>query len=151
MNWRRVETIERGTFPDVKVSFLSIACFHCQTPPCVSACPVSAISKREEDGIVIVDPEKCLGEQNCGLCKDACIYRIPQFNPARDFKMEKCDLCLDRLENGKQPICVDACPMHALGVAPLEELSKKNNCGRAAEGFNYSTEANPSIIIRQKS
>ncbi len=151
MNWRRVETIENGIFPDLKVSFFSITCLHCQTPPCASACPVSAILKRQGDGVVVVDSEKCLGEPSCGLCKDACPYGIPQFNPDRDFKMEKCDLCLDRLEQGKQPICVDACPVRALDVAPLEELSKRNGCGKVAEGFNFSTQANPSIILKKKS
>ena len=150
MNWRRVETVENGTFPHLKVSFLSISCLHCLTPPCVSACPASAIVKRQEDGIVVVDSEKCLGQPDCGLCEEACPYGIPQFNPGRDFKMEKCDLCLDRQEQGKQPICVDACPVHALDSAPLEELSKRYGSGTVAEGFDFSRKANPSIILRKK-
>lgn len=148
MNWRRVETFENGTFPDVKVSFFSLSCMHCKNPPCVSSCPVSAIFKQKEDGIVRVDSEKCLGEPNCGLCKKACPYQIPQFNPNLDLKMEKCNLCLDRLHEGKRPICVDACPMHALNVAPLNELSKRYGHSKKAQNFKYAEEAKPSIILR---
>lgn len=150
MNWRRVEAIENGIFPDLKISFLSVSCLHCQTPLCTSVCPPSAIFKREEDGVVLVDSEKCLGEPNCGFCKDACPYHIPQFNPDHDLKMEKCNLCLDRLGQGKQPICVDACPMHALDVAPLNKLSRRYGHGKVVDGFCFSREANPSIVLKRK-
>lgn len=150
MNWRRVGTFENGVFPDLKVSFISLSCLHCQTPLCASICPSSAIIKRNEDGIVLVDAEECMGEPNCGLCKDACPYSIPQFNPGHDFKMEKCNLCLDRLSQDKQPICVDACPMHAIDVAPLNELSRKYGSGNMADGFNFSKESKPSIILKRR-
>lgn len=150
LNWRRVEIFETGIFPDVKVSFLSLSCLHCQTPLCASACPVFAIYKREEEGIVLVDPMKCLGGENCGFCKDACPYSIPQFNPDCDFKVEKCNLCLDRLNQGKKPICVDACPTEALEVAPMEELSKRHGHCHEVDGFVFSKEANPSIILKRK-
>jgi anaerobic dimethyl sulfoxide reductase subunit B (iron-sulfur subunit) len=150
MNWRRVETFERGIFPDVRVSFVSLSCLHCFHPPCFSVCPSAAIFKQKEDGIVLVDSEKCIGQPNCGLCFEACPYRIPQFNPDCDLKMEKCNLCLDRLIQGKQPICVDACPMHALEVAPMSELSRRYGDVKTADGFDFSSEANPSIIVRGK-
>lgn len=150
MSWRRVETIEDGIFPDLKVSFLSLTCLHCQNPLCASICPVMAIFKREKDGIVLVDSGKCLGAENCGFCQEVCPYRIPQFNPGHDFRMEKCNLCFDRLDHGKQPICVDACPMHALEVAPLDELSRRHGRGEEIDGFNFSKEANPSILLKRK-
>ena len=134
----------------MKVSFLSISCLHCQNPPCLSSCPVSAIHKREEDGIVLVDPEICLGKESCGLCEKACPYEIPRFNPSCELKMEKCDLCFDRLDQGKRPICVEACPMHALDAGPLKVLSKNFANGREADGFVYSVEAKPSIVLRRK-
>jgi anaerobic dimethyl sulfoxide reductase subunit B (iron-sulfur subunit) len=64
--------------------------------------------------------------------------------------MEKCNLCLDRISLDKQPICVDACPMHALDVAPLNKLSRRYGHGNVADGFNFSNEAKPSIILKRK-
>jgi anaerobic dimethyl sulfoxide reductase subunit B (iron-sulfur subunit) len=150
MSWRRVDTIESGTFPELKTSFLSLSCLHCQTPCCISVCPTSAILKREEDGVVIVDSEKCLGQPHCGVCKDACPYRIPQFNPDHDLKMEKCDFCLDRMEQGKRPVCVDACPMRALDAAPLTELSRTYGNEKVVDGFHFSEKATPSIVLKRK-
>jgi anaerobic dimethyl sulfoxide reductase subunit B (iron-sulfur subunit) len=150
MNWRRVEIIENGIFPNIKVSFLSLSCLHCQTPPCVSVCPVSAILKRKQDGIVLVDRDKCLGESACGQCREACPYGIPQFHHGDDFRMGKCDFCHDRLDQGKRPICVDACPMRALDAGPLDELLKKYGRGAVAEGFVFSEEARPSVLLKGK-
>ena len=64
-SWRRGITIEKGKYPDLFVAFLSTACYHCVEPARVSACPVGAISKRELDGVVVVDREACLGKDNC--------------------------------------------------------------------------------------
>jgi anaerobic dimethyl sulfoxide reductase subunit B (iron-sulfur subunit) len=150
MNWRRVDTIEHGIFPNLKVSFLSLSCLHCQTPPCVSVCPTSAILKRKQDGIVLVDRDKCLGESACGRCKEACPYGIPQFHPGDDFRMGKCDFCHDRLDQGKHPICVDACPMRALDAGPLDELLKRYGHDAGAEGFTFSEESHPSVLLKGK-
>ena len=57
-SWRRVTTLERGKFPEVRVLHLSMACNHCANAPCIPGCPSGAISKREEDGVVVVDQEK---------------------------------------------------------------------------------------------
>ncbi len=149
-NWRRVETIEKGVFPHLRVSFLSLSCLHCQSPACASSCPTSAIMKREGDGIVLVDPEKCLGEPLCGHCKEACPYAIPQFNPDQDSKMEKCNFCCDRLDQGKRPICVEACPMGALDSGPFDAFLRRDEDHREAEGFSFSEEVNPSILFKRK-
>ncbi len=150
MHWRHVETFEHGAYPDLKVTFLSYSCYHCETPPCVVQCPTSAITKREQDGIVLVDPERCSGGSTCGHCREVCPYAIPQFNPDQDFKMEKCDFCADRVAQGKRPICVEACPMHALDAGNLEEMRIKHGRDRKAEGFHYSLETRPSIILKAK-
>ena len=76
-SWRRVITTEKGKYPDLFVAFLSTACHHCVEPACVSACPVDAISKREVDGVVVVDRETCLGKDNCDMCLQACPYDAP--------------------------------------------------------------------------
>ena len=145
----RVATIEQGRFPNVSVNFLTNSCYHCAEPPCVPACPVGAIRKREEDGIVVVDRETCLGFASCGgACQVACPYDAPQFEAEPDAKMEKCDLCLDRWSKGKKPVCVEACPMRALDAGPLDELESKHGLTRRAVGFTYSEPSRPSIVFK---
>jgi anaerobic dimethyl sulfoxide reductase subunit B len=106
---RKVVEETSGTFPEVTRKFFSLSCRHCEDAPCADACPEEAITKRKEDGVVVVEREKCTG---CHACLDACPYEIPQFDT--DGKMQKCDMCLDRIENGKIPICVATCPTQAL-------------------------------------
>lgn len=149
-NWRRVETIEGGIYPHLQVSFLSLSCCHCEVPLCADACPASAITKRDEDGIVLVDPNRCLGQESCGVCKESCPYGVPEFGNGVGRKMEKCDFCFERLEEGKNPICVDACPMRALDAGLFAELLGRYGPQRDAEGFKHSTEARPSIVMRRK-
>ena len=148
-SWMRVTTIERGDFPDVSVTFLAQACLHCVEPSCIPACPANAISKRTEDGIVVVDREQCLGKDSCGMpCFDACPYESPQFGEEENPKMQKCELCLERWPQGQKPICVEACPMRARDAGPVDELIAKYGDRREAEGFVYAPELKPSIIFK---
>lgn len=147
---RKVQTIEEGKFPDVFVAFLATSCYHCVKPACVSACPVDAISKRELDGVVLVDRMACLGKDNCGMCLQVCPYDGPQFGAEPNAKMEMCDLCFDRLEEGKKPICVEGCPMRALDAGPLEELRVRYGDIKEAEGFTYSDKIEPPVIFKPK-
>ena len=149
-SWRRVISIEKGKYPDLSVAFLSTACYHCLEPPCVPACPARAISKREIDGIVLVDSEACLGKDNCDMCLQVCPYDAPQFGAAENAKMQKCDFCLDRLAENKKPACVDSCPTRALDAGPIDELRAKYGDIREAEGFIYHKEFVPSIVFRPK-
>lgn len=149
-SWLRVKTVEKGKYPDLFVSFLPIACYHCLKPACVPACPVNAITKREEDGIVTVDREICLGKGNCQLCLEACPYNTPQFGSEENAKMQKCDLCLDRWVDGKKPVCVDSCPMWALDAGPLDELRAKYGDVRDTESFVYLEDLIPSITFKPK-
>jgi len=150
-NWIRVPAVEKGKFPDLYLGYLFLTCFHCASPPCVKACPVGAIIKRTEDGIVVVDREACVGGERCKFaCRKACPYRAPQFGAEANPKMQKCNLCLERLKDGKKPICVDACLTRALLAGPLEELKAELGDIREAEGFVYSTKAAPSIIFKPK-
>ncbi len=64
--------------------------------------------------------------------------------------MEKCDFCYERMEEGKRPICVEACPMNALDAGDLGEMERKYGRGRKAEGFDYSSETRPSVILKGK-
>lgn len=120
MKWRRVVGIWRGRYPQVGCKNVSLTCRHCGNPPCLAACPVEAIRKRPEDGIVLVDQESCIG---CHACFDACPFGVPQFNA--EGKMQKCDLCVERLAIGKEPACVATCPTGALRFGPLNELSEQ--------------------------
>jgi anaerobic dimethyl sulfoxide reductase subunit B (iron-sulfur subunit) len=115
---RRVEEITEGVFPDVKRHFLSISCRHCAKAPCIEACPTKAIV-RHPNGIVIVNQDECIG---CKVCLDACPFGIPQFD--EDGLMQKCDMCIDRIENGQAPMCAATCPTQALRWGTLEELSE---------------------------
>lgn len=151
INRMRIKEIEKGKYPNLFLAYLALACNHCADPPCVKACPVNAIIKREEDGIVIVNREMCLGKVECGAkCQKVCPWDAPQFGPEENDKMDKCDLCLDRIEQGQQTICVNACPMYALDVGPIEELRKKYGDNVEAIGFNYFSEYKPSIIIKPR-
>ena len=86
--WREVVTVTSDTSPKPSMMNISMACMHCAEPPCRDACPTGAITKRTDDGIVVVDPEKCIG---CGYCLWACPYGAPQFG--KNGKMQKCNYC----------------------------------------------------------
>ena len=151
VNWRRINNLEDGKFPKLFLSYLSIACNHCANPPCAKICPVEAIIKRESDGIVIVDSKKCIGKEECGAkCLKVCPWDVPQFRSEKNAKMEKCNFCLERLEQGQQTICVEACPMYALDAGPIDELRKKYGDIIEAEGFKYSKKFMPSVIFKPK-
>ena len=117
--WRRVTTVESGKCPNVRLSNQSLSCMHCAKPACVAACPAKAIAKRFEDGIVVVDQSKCKGCQTCGK---ACPYGAPKYGA--DGKMQKCDLCLDKVKQGKKAECDLACTGDAIYAGPLSELSR---------------------------
>jgi sulfite dehydrogenase (quinone) subunit SoeB len=91
------------------------SCLHCETPACVTVCPTGASYKRAEDGIVLVDEDKCIG---CKLCSWACPYGAREYS-AVEGVMKKCTLCVDRIyntqlpEEDRQPACVQACPTKA--------------------------------------
>ena len=91
------------------------SCLHCETPACVTVCPTGASYKRAEDGIVLVDEDKCIG---CKLCSWACPYGAREYSETEGV-MKKCTLCVDRIYNDnldpaeRVPACVQACPTRA--------------------------------------
>jgi sulfite dehydrogenase (quinone) subunit SoeB len=91
------------------------SCLHCETPACVTVCPTGASYKRAEDGIVLVNPDTCIG---CKLCSWACPYGAREYDHDHGV-MKKCTLCVDRIYNDnlapedRQPACVRACPTGA--------------------------------------
>ena len=106
------------------------SCLHCDEPACVTVCPTGASYKRAEDGIVLVDEDKCIG---CKLCSWACPYGAREYSEV-DGVMKKCTLCIDRIynenlaEEERQPACVQACPTRARWFGDLgdpdSEVSK---------------------------
>jgi len=147
-SYTRILPIEKGKYPDLFAAYLRTSCYHCAEPACVSACPAGAITKREKDGIVVVDNNLCLGK-SCSLCLEACPYDAPQFRDD-NATMEKCDLCAERWDEGKKPICVEGCPMRALDAGPIEELKAKYGNINEATGFTYSKECQPTIVFKPK-
>ncbi len=93
-------------------------CRHCDDPPCVEACPVEAITRRE-DGLVILETAACTG---CTLCLEACPYQAIAF-AEREGKAYKCNLCVQRLDRGLIPACADnVCEGHCIYFGPSDRL-----------------------------
>ena len=121
IRWRQVKTLWSGHYPQIKNLSLSLACMHCHDPQCMAVCPEAAITKREPDGIVVVDPGRCTG---CQACQDACPFSVPQYGA--DGQMQKCDLCYQQVDLGTHaPPCVATCPTAALAVRPMSGEDKK--------------------------
>jgi anaerobic dimethyl sulfoxide reductase subunit B (iron-sulfur subunit) len=128
LRWRRIYEISGGDWQEhngtwVQKIFsyhISMACNHCDDPICLKSCPNKAIWKRE-DGIVIIDQEKCMG---CRYCEMACPYGAPQYDEKKG-KMNKCHLCYDYLDQGLIPSCVAACPMRVLDIGEESQLRDK--------------------------
>lgn len=122
-----VEYIEKGNYPNVSRNFLPRLCNHCSTPNCVDVCPTGATWKRKEDGIVVVDPDICIG---CKYCIQACPYDARFINPDTGAA-DKCDFCLHRVSKGLEPACVEACPSRARIFGdlndPNSEISRQIN------------------------
>ena len=97
------------------------SCLHCDDTPCVTVCPTGASFKRSEDGIVLVNPDTCIG---CKLCSWACPYGAREYDPDAGV-MKKCTLCVDRIynenvpEESRVPACVAACPTGARSFGDL--------------------------------
>lgn len=105
---------------DVFTYYTSINCNHCEKAVCTEVCPTGAMH-RDERGFISVDHGKCVG---CKYCELACPYNVPSFDENLG-QMRKCDGCTQRVANGENPICVDACPLFALDFGPADEMRKK--------------------------
>ena len=115
-----VKYVDTGAFPQARRSFQVTRCNQCEAPPCVSACPTSAMFKRA-DGIVDFDKSACIG---CKACIAACPYDAIFINP-QDHSAEKCNFCAHRLDVGLEPACVVVCPTEALLVGDMNDPSSQ--------------------------
>ena len=144
---REVREEVEGTFPNVKRTFTSLSCMHCENPACVENCPVGAIYKREEDGLVVGDSSVCIG---CKTCEKACPFGVPQYLEieGEGFKMDKCDGCLSQGRAADEtPRCVNTCPTKALHfgkLADMEALATEKG-GSRLEG-----DTTPSVFVARR-
>jgi Fe-S-cluster-containing dehydrogenase component len=112
-----------GEAGEARIVHFPKSCLHCEDAPCVTVCPTGASYKRAEDGIVLVDEEKCIG---CGLCAWACPYGAREMDLAAGV-MKKCTLCIDRIYNDtfeevdRVPACVRTCPANARHFGDLAD------------------------------
>lgn len=121
--WLGLKETVHGHVPHVKVSYVPQMCHHCDDAPCIAECKVEAISKRP-DGLVLIDPEKCVG---CKLCADTCPHDAIFFNDQLNIA-QKCTGCSHLLDNDPEewsvPRCVDQCPTEALRFGEEEEFTE---------------------------
>jgi dimethyl sulfoxide reductase iron-sulfur subunit len=141
--------VPHGTFPEVELAYLPVACQHCDDAPCVKVCPVGATFRRN-DGVVLIDFDRCIG---CRYCIAACPYGVRVFNwgdvehvpdftvgYGRDYRsdgrlvftpdrpigvVEKCTMCVERIDTGEDPFCVTVCPTGARVFGDLNDPSSE--------------------------
>ena len=140
--WSRVLISEEGDYPNARVHYRPMLCMHCKNPECVRVCPTGA-SYQREDGITAIDRDKCV---LCKYCMMACPYQvrtkildIQPYHPGKEFTpyekaafprhqlgvVSKCDFCASRLEEGKEPSCVQTCPGRARVFGDLDDRSSE--------------------------
>ena len=105
MNFENIEKEIYGQFENTFMMYLPRLCEHCLNPTCVASCPSGAIYKREEDGIVLIDQDKCRGWR---MCVSGCPYKKIYFN-WQSGKSEKCTFCYPRIEAGDPTVCSETC------------------------------------------
>jgi Fe-S-cluster-containing dehydrogenase component len=142
--WMQMVEVERGKYPKVKLAFIPKPCMQCDDSPCVKQATNGAVYKRP-DGIVIIDPEKSVGQKEM---LSSCPHRVIFWNQEKNIP-QKCTFCAHLLDQGwKEPRCVEACPTGALVFGdlsdPESEISRLWNSGKA-ETFHPEFELEPRV------
>jgi len=106
-----------GAYPELKQHWLPTMCHHCDDAPCVAVCPTRALWKRDEDGIVVLDKDRCIG---CRRCEEACPYDALSFDAVTGIA-DKCSFCDHRLAEGKEPMCQAVCPTRAIHSGDIDD------------------------------
>ena len=125
---------------------ISMACNHCDDPVCLKGCPTNAYTKHSEYGAVLQDPDMCFG---CGYCTWVCPYNAPQLDPVEGH-VQKCNMCVDRLEVGLKPACVTACVGNALDFGVIESMPENREQAKTTlPGFPDPEISKPNIRFQQ--
>lgn len=137
-----VESWDVGEYPQVTRANVPKQCNHCENAPCVKVCPTGA-SYRTEEGVVLVDADKCIG---CKYCMAACPYQVRWVNAAGE--VDKCTFCYNRTTHGLLPACVSTCVTRARYFGdlndPESDISKKI-AQLGSEGLYADLGLNPSL------
>ena len=99
-----------GQFPHLSMYYMTVQCQQCENPSCTQVCPTGACYKSDEDGVIRIDRDTCIG---CKSCMRACPFHANNFNKELRV-MDKCTLCDSLREKGETPACVWNCPGGAL-------------------------------------
>lgn len=118
----RVQSVDGRSMP--------MQCQHCAKAPCMVACPTEAIS-RSPEGFILLDEGKCIG---CLACARVCPFGAVRLDASRRVAV-KCDFCFERVRQGRQPACTEACPTGALRFGTLEELMAQAAGAKAREAL----------------
>ncbi|HRH91916.1 MAG TPA: nitrate reductase subunit beta [Agitococcus sp.] len=139
-NFQEVQKEIYGQFENTFMMYLPRLCEHCLNPACVAACPSAAIYKREEDGIVLIDQDKCRGWR---MCVSACPYKKIYFN-WESGKSEKCVFCYPRIEQGEPTVCSETCVgrIRYLGVLLYDADLIEQAASTENEGDLYQAQLN---------
>ncbi len=144
--FRSVGYVEGGSYPAYSRLNISMACNHCDDPVCLKGCPTRAYTKFAEYGAVLQDPDICFG---CGYCTWVCPYNAPQLDQEAG-QVEKCNMCVDRLEVGLKPACVSACLAGALDFGVIETTPEnRTQLETTIPGFPNSDITHPNIRFQQ--
>ncbi len=128
---------------DAITYYLSISCNHCENPACVANCPTGSMQKNPDTGLVYNDHDLCIG---CGTCVRACPYGAPIVDESSHLS-RKCSGCASRVEEGKRPICAEACIAEALAFGDIEELRASHESRAQIAPLPDPDQTAPSLVI----
>lgn len=131
--------LKKSVIPESPVYFqqnVTTACHHCADPACLTGCPVKAYEKDSATGIVKHLDDQCIG---CKYCIYRCPYEVPQYNQKLGI-VRKCDMCMDRLQSGEAPACVQSCPNEAIRITTV---NIKEVWNEPAKGFQIPSAPDP--------
>jgi tetrathionate reductase subunit B len=118
---RVFEVEDTDRFDKPIINFLPVLCNHCDNSPCVDVCPTGSSFKREEDGIILVDPDMCIG---CKACMVACPYNARYYDE-KAKTVDKCTFCFPRITTGLDPACVTTCVGESRNFGDLNDPDSK--------------------------
>lgn len=140
----RREVVSYGDYSSTQNIYMSMSCNHCRNPVCVYICPENNFQKRH-DGIVVHNAVNC---RACKRCIKACPFHAPKINPKTN-RADKCNFCVERIDQGLQPICIENCSTGALKMLRVQKDSTKFNQANYTD-VPLSNYTKPSLFITKK-